>query len=349
MRTEGRTVPKLSAEKVAAILPLFFEKNLPVLLVGRPGTAKTSLVKQAVDKLGWELILSHPVVSDPTDYKGLPFPSKDGKSADFIPFGDLQKLINATEPTVFFLDDLGQAAPAVQAAAMQLLLGREINGHKISDHVRFAAATNGKKDKANVSGILEPVKSRFVTIIEVDVSVPGWIKWALDAGISLEVISFINLKGIDALCNFQPTTDMTNSALPRTIENLDSIYRAFDGAGVTDRETQYACYAGAAGESVAAAFLAYLDVCNDLPDLTLLIADPEGSKIPDKVSVQCAICAALSRLATEGNFGQILKYAQRLRGDFRYFLVKSAILRDEELTKTRAFRDWALRNQNLLT
>ena len=86
----------------------------------------------------------------------------DGQ-AEFLPFGDLRALIQADKDTVFFLDDLGQAPPTVQAAAMQLILARRINGHHVSDSVTFIAATNRKQDKAGVSGILEPVKSRFAT------------------------------------------------------------------------------------------------------------------------------------------------------------------------------------------
>ena len=65
-----------------------------------------------------------------------------------------------------FLDDLGQAPMSVQAAAMQLILARRINGFKISDKVIFMAATNRREDKAGVTGILEPVKSRFAWIVE---------------------------------------------------------------------------------------------------------------------------------------------------------------------------------------
>ncbi len=74
--------------------------------------------------------------------------------------------MTATKLTACFIDDLGQATPAVQAAAMQLILARTLNGHRVSDHVVFIAATNRRTDRAGVSGILEPVKSRFATLVE---------------------------------------------------------------------------------------------------------------------------------------------------------------------------------------
>ncbi len=118
----------------------------------------------------------HPVVSDPTDFKGLP--GIIGDKAEFLPFGDLRQMIEADKPTIVFLDDLGQAPAVVQAACMQLLLARQINGKKISGHIVFIAATNRREDRAGVTGILEPVKSRFKTILDLEVSADEWTEWA---------------------------------------------------------------------------------------------------------------------------------------------------------------------------
>lgn len=155
------------AKQLESLLTFMFEENLPVLIKGTPGIGKSDVVAQAAQKIGWPLIISHPVVADPTDYKGLPF-AVDGH-AKFLPFGDLEKLLETKTPLIYFLDDLGQATPAVQSAVMQLLLARQINGHKISKEVRFVAATNGRADRANVQGILEPVKSRFASIVELEI------------------------------------------------------------------------------------------------------------------------------------------------------------------------------------
>src|ERR1700722_13224295 len=110
---------KLTKDLVYAI-----KNNYPVLLKGRSAIGKTSIGTAAAKIVGADLILSHPIVNDPTDYKGLPFPRKDGLSADFLPYGDLKKLLNAKKKTVFFIDDLGQASTSVQAACMQLILAR---------------------------------------------------------------------------------------------------------------------------------------------------------------------------------------------------------------------------------
>src|SRR6185312_7031090 len=96
-------------------------RNYPVLIKGKPGIGKTEIISAAASDADSDLIISHPVVADPTDFKGLPFPTSDGR-AEFLPYGDLDRIKKASKKTVYFLDDLGQASAAVQAACMQLIL-----------------------------------------------------------------------------------------------------------------------------------------------------------------------------------------------------------------------------------
>src|SRR5438105_5983575 len=134
----------MSPKQLAQYLEIAVNNRFPVLIKGKPGIGKSDIVEQVQVKTGFEYILTHPVVSDHTDFKGLPFANKEFTKADFLPYGDLHQMIHADKPTIVFLDDLGQAPISVQAACMQLLLARRINGHKISKHVTFVAATNRK-------------------------------------------------------------------------------------------------------------------------------------------------------------------------------------------------------------
>jgi hypothetical protein len=209
----------LKASQATEFLSRYIEARIPVMLTGAPGVGKSSIVEAAAQAAGYDLILSHPVVSDPTDAKGLPWPAKDGESASFLPFGELAQAIKATKPTVWFLDDLGQASPAVQASFMQLLLARQVNGHKLPDCVTFIAATNRRTDRAGVSGILTPVLSRFGAIIGIEANVDDWTRWALQAGMPAELVSFIRFRP-NLLHVFDPqkANDMENFPCPRTWE-----------------------------------------------------------------------------------------------------------------------------------
>jgi predicted ATPase len=337
---------KVSPKELAVILEAYIRAGEPIMLSGAPGVGKSDIVAQAARAAGAELIVTHPVVSDPTDYKGMPWVSTvDGKvKAEFIIFQDLEKICNATVPTIVFLDDLGQASPSVQAACMQLLLNRAINGKKVSDFVTFIAATNRKQDKAAVTGILEPVKSRFGTILEVTPVVQDWIEWALDNDVSIETIAFIQYRP-EFLFDFRPTTDMTNSPSPRTVVNADKAFKK-----KLQKSLTYKTVAGAAGVGYATEFMSFIEVCYDLPNLTDIIMNPTTAPVSTRLDVQCAVAAALAQMADEGNLEQVLTYIDRLGRDIAWFCVKTITIRDKErkLVQTKAFSKWAIRNQDLL-
>src|SRR3990167_5620340 len=197
--------PRELAETLSYMIPA----RLPVLIVGAPGIGKSDLVARAALRTHYTLIISHPVVNDPTDAKGLPWPDREAQSARFLPFGDLARALAAIEPTVWFLDDLGQATPAVQASYMQLLLARLIGDHVLPDCISFIAASNRRTDRAGVSGLLEPVKSRFTAILDLDPDLDDWSEWALANQVRPELLAFLRFRP-DLLHNFRPSLDLVN-------------------------------------------------------------------------------------------------------------------------------------------
>ena len=77
----------MKPSELTSALEFSIKNHYPVLITGSPGIGKSDIVSQACEKTSADLIISHPVVSDPTDYKGLPFALDD--RADFLPFGEL--------------------------------------------------------------------------------------------------------------------------------------------------------------------------------------------------------------------------------------------------------------------
>ena len=332
----------MRAKQLKETIKFSIKHKYPILIKGSPGVGKSALVHQACLETGTELIISHPVVSDPTDFKGLPFPNKEGTAAKFLPFGDLLRLIKADRPTVYFLDDLGQASSSVQAAAMQLLLARRINGHAVSDHVVFLAATNRRQDRAAVQGILEPVKSRFSAILELEVNVDDWVDWAIENDMPTELIAFIRFRP-NLLHDFKPTADIINTPNPRTVANVGKIMNA----GLP-QETEYEMISGAAGEGFAAEFLGFLKVYRDFPDIEKLIANPDSADVPDEPSTLFAVCGALSAKANKKNFGNIIKFTDRLPGEFQVLLIKDAIKRNKSLANSTEFSTWAIKHADVV-
>jgi len=338
----------MTPKNLVELLKVAIPKKRNILIVGSPGLGKTDIVTDVCKELGVELIISHPVVSDPTDYKGLPFLTKENgiEEAKFLPFSDLKDLITANKPTVFFLDDLGQAPASVQAAAMQLLLARRINGHIVSPNVSFIAASNRRQDKAGVQGILEPVKSRFASIIELEASLKDWCEWAIQHNMPPELIAFVRFRennNQSILCNFNPSLDMSNSPCPRTIANV--------GIWMNDKippHLEFEVFKGAAGEAFATEFTSFLRISRSLPDPDEVIANPNKAEIPSKPDVMFALLGAIAYRADEKNMDNIVTFANRLPSEFSVLLIKDCITKNVKLAKTNAFVNWSVKHGNLI-
>ena len=332
----------MKPSQLKTLLAKAIPAHAPVLIKGAPGIGKTDVVTQACAEAGADLLVSHPVVSDPIDFKGMPWINSQTGQAEFLPFGDLRALIEAEKNTVFFLDDLGQAPPTVQAAAMQLILARRINGHHVSPAVTFIAATNRKQDKAAVSGILEPVKSRFATIIELTPDLEDWVSWALQAGLPIELIAFIRFRP-GLLHAFTPSADITNSPWPRTVSNVGKLMTL----GLT-ADLEFEAYSGAAGEGFAAEFMGFLQIFRRLPNPDSVLLNPESADVPTDPATLYALTGALARKASENTMDRLCRYAYRLPAEFSVLMIRDAVRQDQQVTNTRAFIEWASKNQDVL-
>lgn len=306
----------------------------PVLLKGAPGVGKTSIAQQVAQALKMDFITVIPAISDPTDGKGVPGKNGDGKWEWHL-IGDARRIVEAKKPTLVLIDDLGQAAAMVQAAYMQWILLRRIGEHPIPDCVTILAATNRKEDRAGVTGILEPVKSRFITILELTPDEGDWVAWAMTSGMPNEIIGFAHFRWA-SLVDFKPAADIVNGPCPRTLANAGRLLNM----GLRDGET----LAGAVGEGCAAELLGFLKYYEQLPNLQAILVAPDEADVPEEPAALYAVISGLVEKTTAKNFDRILKYGNRLPADFSVLLVRDCIRKDPNVQHTKAFIDWAARN-----
>ncbi len=310
----------------------------PILLTGAPGIGKSAIVEGAASDAGADLILSHPAVEDPTDSKGLPW-IVDGQ-AEFLPIGQMRALLSATRLTSWFIDDLGQGTQAMQTALMQWLLARRVNGHRLPDCVSIVAATNRRTDRAGVTGVLEPVKSRFCTIVELTADLQQWCEWAIANGQRPEVIAYLRFQG-DAFNAFAPTADLTNSPSPRTWSHVSYVLDLDLPAHVQSETIN-----GAIGEGAGTGFNAFLRMYRELPNVDAILLSPDTAIVPESPSALYAIAGALAARATAATFAAIVTYATRLlqaaRGEFGILMIRDAVRRCPDVQHTQAFARMAI-------
>ncbi|CAG9254990.1 MoxR-like ATPase [Paraburkholderia unamae] len=326
---------QVNVSQLKALLTAYVPKRLPVLITGRPGIGKSDIVEQVSDALDHDLMISHPVVEDPTDSKGLPFAAADGRSARFLPFGDLEHALQPRKrPLIWFLDDLGQASPAVQAAKMQLLLARRIGEHRLPDNVTFLAATNRRNDNAGVSGILDPLISRFATVVELEATIEEWTAWAVANDVAPELIAFLRFR--PGLLSVQKTSrDIEATPSPRSWGFVAKTM------GVVPKDLELISYAGSVGEGAAGELMGFIQIYRQLPSPDLILAAPDAAPIPDAPAALYAISAALAMYAKESNFARVLTYTNRLidagLSEFAALLVTDAVRKSPALASTHDF------------
>lgn len=283
-----------------------YQKNIPLMVASSPGTGKTDHGIQFGHDMSARTIIFHPVVDDPTDYKGMPVRTRDG-GAEFVPYNRLKLLMEINEDCLAIFDDTGQATMATQSALMQFALARELNGKKISDKVRFMFFTNRRGDKANVSGILEPLKSRCV-LFNYEPTVKEWTPWALKNGVSLDIIGYLNFDQTE-FNNFQPNFDIVNSPNPRNWVRFSDALKDYPKIeNIPDSEFPFihAWADGCVGISARVKFLAFTSFYKELPDLDKLIANPKIWKAPKNREIYFAVSSGLLGRADKKNLKNII-------------------------------------------
>ena len=126
------------------------KKKRPLFLWGPPGIGKSDIMQQITDDLEKAFLIDIRLsLWDPTDVKGMPYYAVNDNTMKWAPPVELpvEALAKKYKTIVLFLDEMNSAAPAVQAAAYQLILNRRVGTYKLPDNVVIVAAGNRETDK----------------------------------------------------------------------------------------------------------------------------------------------------------------------------------------------------------
>jgi hypothetical protein len=161
----------------------------PVLLRGRHGIGKSTVVYQYADKIGLPVVERRASQMTEGDLVGLP--SISDNSTSFNPPDWFKAACDS--PVVLFLDEVDRATIEVRQGIFELTDSRKLNGHKLHDDTVIFAAVNGGEHGAQYQvGEMDPAELDRWTVFDIEPSVDDWLAWAKDAGISEEVWNFIN-------------------------------------------------------------------------------------------------------------------------------------------------------------
>lgn len=210
---------------------------------------------------------------------------------------------------------------------------------------------------AAVSGMIEPLKSRFDSIVTMDFSVDDWCSWAFSVSMPVEVIAYAR-QFPDALCpaDWKPSKEIKATPCPRTFASVG----AWLNQGVDDHEV----IAGAIGESEAIKFGAFRLMLANLPSIDDILLNPGTAPLPPQTitvkgldgadhtysgaALGVSVATALAGRATDKNFGRIITYTARLEKRLDVLCVRDSIRRNKSVALCPEFTRWAVENQGVL-
>ncbi len=171
------------------VVGLVTQVKKPVLLRGRHGIGKSTVVYQYAQSVNMPVVERRASQMTEGDLVGLPV--VDDNSTKFNP-PDWFKLA-CDMPVILFLDEVDRATLEVRQGIFELTDSRKLNGHKLHEDTLVFAAVNGGEHGAQYQvGEMDPAELDRWTVFDIEPSVEDWLSWAKDSEISQEVWDFIN-------------------------------------------------------------------------------------------------------------------------------------------------------------
>lgn len=319
-----------------------------ILLHGSPGIAKSASIHQIGEKLGKALnkqVKVHDVrliLFNPVDLRGLPSKASvkqkvkksynvEGKTGyklveedidvarwlrpEIFQMSDDDNIIN-----ILFLDEIGSAPQAVQAAAYQLVLDRRVGEHRLPNNCFIFAATNLLTDKAVTVKLSSALANRLLHI-HIQCDIDDWKKWAINHNIDSRIIGFLNWKP-EMLFKFDPSSNDYAWPSPRTWEMTSGILNKVKNIKIATN-----LISGLIGLGAATEFAAYTKVYHALPNIDAIF---EGKEVeyPKEMDVAYAVSSSLVSKANKANKKQIdnmIRWLINWRTDYAVLTAKDCV------------------------
>jgi|TARA_B100000927_G_scaffold290517_1_gene289599 hypothetical protein len=274
-----------------------FKKKRPLFIWGPPGIGKSDIIQQIKDEMEkCHLIDIRLSLWEPTDIKGMPYYAANDNIMKWAPPAELPdaKMAKKYKTIILFLDEMNSAAPAVQAAAYQLILNRRVGTYTLPDNVLIVAAGNREADKGVTYRMPAPLANRFVHL-EMKVDFDDWFQWAVTNDIHPDVAGYLQFAKKD-LYDFDPKSPSRSFATPRSWSFVSELLEDDD-----DENTTTDLVSGAVGEGLAVKFMAHRKVASKLPNPTEVLKGKVKTLDTKEISAMYSLTVSLCYELKEAN------------------------------------------------
>jgi hypothetical protein len=282
----SRTVGPKNAKKS---LRKAFKNKRPIFLWGPPGIGKSDIIKQLGGELDAHVIDVRLSLWEPTDIKGIPFFDSSVNKMVWAPPLELPdaEMAKQHKQIILFMDEMNSAAPAVQAAAYQLVLNRRVGTYQLPDNVVMVAAGNRETDKGVTYRMPAPLANRFVHL-EMTCDWDDWQDWAIENKLHKDVVGFLTFSKKD-LYDFDPKSASRAFATPRSWSFVSELLIDDD----CDESTLTDLTSGAVGEGLAVKFMAHRKHASKMPNPTDILNGKVKKMDSKEISAQYSLVVSL--------------------------------------------------------
>lgn len=375
-------IPKVNMTELRELVVISEHSKRPLIIRGGPGLGKTDATRahvrdrreqiMAAPEIAKKILEAVPKGSpvsllppdqqvygyidtrlpcyDPTDLKGFPSLDREAGVSRWLPpsLFPLQSLVDRGHMPArgcWVLEELASAPRAVQVAAFQIVLDREINGQKLADGWFICATSNRLEDRSVINAMPSPLVSRFGHC-ELSTTAGEWADWAMRNGVDHRLVSYARFKP-KALYSFDPNNWVQDTpyACPRSFHALSDDIRAWEEC-FPGRPVPRHLIVSKIGKEVGDEFFAYLDIFKELPTIEEVCQNPMTAKLPREASAIFAITAALARKANRDNLTALYAYFSRFEKSFEVSAVKDVNRCHKELHNHIAFQNFIIKPEN---
>lgn len=287
--------------------------NVPVLIWGEPGQAKSAKIESYGKAWGMHVETVVGSVRESTDYLGLPVEVDGG--VVYSPPEWARRLNNAKKGLAFF-DELTTSSPSTQKAMLRVLQERVVGEYAFKDSVAIIAAANPPETAADGWDLPAPVANRMIHL-DWHFDADEWLAGVGDGFVNTVAYSMKDMLGVTTdvhrarayalVTGFirqrpeflapAPPTDPEKAggawASPRSWTNLIDVLSQIDP---TDEDTMVLLVRGSVGEDIQKEFVAWA-INQDLPNPDEVMANPNSVNWADRPDMLFAIVSAVSHVA----------------------------------------------------
>lgn len=330
----GNDIDLKTLRRLSSVL---YRARVPLLILGAPGSGKTSHVKAFAQEMGGGCHVESAAHCAPEDIGGLPA-LDSGRTRYRLP--DWLPLVGDDSPEtgILMFDDVADAPKVVLSSLYEIVCNRTIRGVPIKPGWWIVSACNRPEDLSAADPVSFAFANRgavvtYVPSIEDTAQLAYELKWAAPlpqyyawAAAARQPVETVNMEQV-AAGNYAQPTNRSRSLLSQAID-----------AGAESRD-----YAMFVGQAEAVKILDYVTLLSTVPTPETIMAQPKTAQIPDKLGAQYAVAVGLATYVCEDleRTTHVEPYVKRLSRALETYYRVAVRDRTPAILSKPGWSDWA--------